>query len=394
VRHDNHKLRVAYMVRTFNTGGLERCIARLANHLDRERFQPMVICLRKNGTAADWIERDDVPILELNQRDGNDPLAIRRLARMLKEQRVDVVHSHNWGTLVETALARRWAAVPVHVHAERGLQFELRQRAGWKESLRRRVSDRAFRSVARVTVPADAIREFLEDRHPGLRGKIDVISNGVDSPDPNQLEQLGARVRQEAGIPTSAQVIGSIGRIVPVKGFEDLIRAVSRLRSAHPGVHLVLVGDGPERGRLEELAEELELSQSVHFLGHRNDVAACLGAMDIYVNSSHSEGMSQSILEAMAAGLPLVVTDVGDNAELVGGSDACGLVVPSHSPDELARALSLLIAPGHRRNMYQEQSLRRHEQRYSINTMTSRYEDLYTNLALPTVRTDQEVGII
>ena len=118
--------RVAYVVYRFDVGGLERCVANLCNHLDRERFQPMVVCLERSGSAAAWLERDDVEVVELHKRAGNDLGVVRRLARVLKDRNVHVVHSHNWGTLVETAAARRevCAEVAPDRHVRRALAVE------------------------------------------------------------------------------------------------------------------------------------------------------------------------------------------------------------------------------------------------------------------------------
>src|SRR5690242_12707653 len=103
------RLRVALVVHTFEIGGIERHVARLASRLDRQKFRPLIICLARTGKAAQWIETDDVPVIELHKQPRNDLRVVFRLARTLRDERIDVVHSHNWGTLLETTLARRWA---------------------------------------------------------------------------------------------------------------------------------------------------------------------------------------------------------------------------------------------------------------------------------------------
>ena len=121
MKNSQCQVRIAFVVHTFDMGGLERCVARLVNRLDPARFEPMIVCMDRNGDAAGWLQRPDVPIVELRKRAGNDPAVIRRLAKTLRENRIDVVHSHNWGTLLETVLARRWAKTAYHGHAEHGL---------------------------------------------------------------------------------------------------------------------------------------------------------------------------------------------------------------------------------------------------------------------------------
>ena len=380
MRHDNHKLRVAYMVRTFNTGGLERCIARLANHLDRERFQPMIICLRKNGTAADWIERDDVPILELNQRDGNDPLAIRRLARMLREQRVDVVHSHNWGTLVETALARRWAGVPVHVHTEHGQGLHANQR-GLKKKLRTAVERWAFERANQVVICAESVRSLIHERNGFPAERMQFIPNGVEDPSETPVTTPPAQLRAQLGIPDDAIVVGSLGRLAEVKDFGTAIEAVALLRQRGENVHLVLVGDGPEEEKLRTLSEKLDIADAVHLPGRQSQVADWLRMFDVYVNSSRSEAMSMGILEAMAAGKPIVATDVGDNRLLVDGNAPCGLTSPKGIASSMATQLEQACRAPEPYDGFAMAGRQRFERCYSVTMMASRHEDLYHNLS-------------
>ena len=138
-------MRVVYVVHTFETGGLERCTANLCNLLDRSRFCPLVVCLNRNGAASDWIRAKDVPIVELRKRPSNDPKVVFRLAGVLRENAIDLVHSQNWGTLVETVLARRLARVRQHVHGEQGLELSDLQLRGFRRWLRRSGTRWGFR---------------------------------------------------------------------------------------------------------------------------------------------------------------------------------------------------------------------------------------------------------
>ncbi|MFG0335426.1 MAG: glycosyltransferase [Maioricimonas sp. JB049] len=370
---NENKLRVAYMVRTFNTGGLERCIARLANHLDRERFEPMVICLRKSGSAADWIERDDVPILELNQRDGNDPLALRRLARLLREQRVDVVHSHNWGTLVETAIARRWAGVPVHVHTEHGQGLHADQK-GLKKKLRTAVERWAFNRASQIVICAESVRTPIHQRNGFPADRMLFVPNGVEDPAEVPVTAAPAQLRQQLGIPADAIVVGSLGRLAEVKDFATAIESIAVLRGRGNNVHLVLVGDGPEEQNLRSLSEQLGIAAYVHFPGRQSQVADWLRMFDVYVNSSRSEAMSMGILEAMAAGRPIVATDVGDNRLLVDGAAPCGEIARFASAEGLAAALTDACP---QIKTLSDNARRRYASEYSIGLMVQRHADIY-----------------
>ena len=374
------RARIAYVVHTFDMGGAERCVARLLNGLDRRRYIPSLICLQRSGTAEGWIHSGDVEIFALNKGLGNDPRVVPRLARLLHTLGTDIVHSTNWGTLVETSLARRWAGVRAHVHAERGLQYEWRRKTAVRQVARRWLAGWAFRSVDQLVVPAHTIRDDLMRRYGQKAGRVEVIPNGVDAPVQPAVDRDRFRVRGSLDIADNALVIGSVGRLVAVKDFRTAIRATAELRTANVDVHLILVGDGPERHQLLQLGHELKIGRHVHFLGRRDDVTACVTAMDVYVNTSLSEGMSQGILEAMAVGLPLVVTDVGDNARIAASDPCCGTVIPPGNYLALAHAvLSLTDSSLH--SLYRENARRKYARDYTASAMQARYQELYVRVA-------------
>lgn len=178
---DARPVRVAFVVHTFDLGGVERCIARIINGMDPSRSEPLIVCLDRSGDAARWITRPNVPILEIRKRSGNDWKAVWRLGQILCEQRVDVVHSHNWPTLVETMAARRGAGVPAHVHAEHGLIFDDRPAGRWRSALRWRLAGWTLRRTDAVVAIARSVRDRLAS-HAGLSvDSVHWIPNGVDS---------------------------------------------------------------------------------------------------------------------------------------------------------------------------------------------------------------------
>jgi len=371
---------VAYVVYNFHIGGLERCIARLSNHLDRGRFRPMIICLGVNGTAEQWLEVDDVEIVELHKKPSNDLSAVVRLARTLRSHSVDVVHSHNWGTLVETVLARKMARTPVHVHAERGMELAAMQTSGLRKQLRGRVTRWALERSDHVVAVAEAVRSQVLHRCGGLKKTIEVIPNGVSRPPLDSQGPSRHEIRQQLGLSPEAVVMGSVGRLAPVKDFDNAIAATAQLVKAGKDAHLLLVGDGPLQTDLAAKADSLGITNHVHLVGRRDDVGNWLAAMDIYVNCSVNEGMSQSILEAMSTGLPLVVTDVGDNGVLVGGATPVGLIVPARDTTALAGAFDQLIGDAEQRHSLGKLAEKRHRELYSLESLVRRYEDLYEAL--------------
>ena len=368
---------VAYIVHGFAVGGVERCVAHLANHLDRSRFQPLIISLTRSGDAADWIDRDDVRILEINKRSGNDPAAVVRLAKLLREQNVDVVHSHNWGTLIETSVARRWGRVPCHVHTEHGQG--LHEGIGSLKGRLRRVATRwAFNRADAVVVCAESVRPLVRARSGFPESRIRFLPNGVEDPLERPKNVQPADLRQQLGISEEALVVGSVGRMVDVKDFPAAVAAISLLQRERVPVHLVLVGDGPNLKPLQTHIRDLGLTHRVHLAGWHANVEDWLRLFDVYVNCSRSEAMSMGILEAMAAHLPIVATDVGDNRSLVTGSDeSCGRVVQAGSPKDLASGIKGMLSTSSCREQWSQQARQRYETTFSIAQMVERHQSLY-----------------
>jgi glycosyltransferase involved in cell wall biosynthesis len=181
-------------------------------------------------------------------------------------------------------------------------------------------------------------------------------------------------------LPLEGFVVGTAGRLVPVKDQATLLEAVARVRAAGHQVTLVLAGDGPLKADLESRAASLGISQAVRFLGHCERIETVFSALDVFVLSSVSEGMSNTILEAMASGLPVVATRVGGADELIEPGTS-GLLVPSRSPEAIATAVSDLLADTARRLEIGASARRRAESEFSLPSFTSRYERMYMALA-------------
>ncbi len=373
-------LRVAHVLATFGIGGAERIAALLANGMDRERFHPMIVSLGHDRASDTWDLADDVEVVELRKPSGNSPRIIFRLAQVLRERAIDIVHTNNWGTLVETTLARRLAGVPCHVHVEHGVELADLRLSWIKRKVRGMAMRWAFRRVDALVSVCDGVTQRLTQRCGIPAQRVLRVANGVEAPAGALDATERERVRTELGIAPATCVVGSVGRLAPVKDFGTAIEAVAQLARGGSDVQLLLVGDGPDRDALARQAEACGLGSRVRFAGKQGRVGPWLAAMDVYVNSSLSEGMSLSILEAMSAGLPLVVTDVGANSQLVGGDSAAGLVVPAGDTTAMAKAIVRLIASPDERQSLGKNSAARFQQNYSADTMVSAYADLYNSI--------------
>ncbi len=377
------KLHIALIVKQMNIGGLERCVARVCNGLDCERFDVSIICLNRGGSALNWINRPDVNIVELGFRNGNSPACIYKLASTLRHGKVDIAHSHNWGTLLETQLACRLAGNVAHLHAERGTVLGPPSKKAWRNRLRAKLMRWAVSMSDGVMTNSHAVASRIHELTNLKSVRIEVIPNGVDRLASNEdILASRAEIRGRLNIPPHAVVVGSVGRLVPVKNFALALNAFATLQCTDDfSPHFVLVGEGPLEGELKSLAKERSVEDRIHFVGQRENVWPYLSAMDLYLNTSDSEGMSQSMLEAIACGLPVLATDVGDARHMIEGTHRCGEVLIHATIEELSACMDRILRDSALRNTYECNALQTHAAQYSLETMVRRFEDLYERLA-------------
>jgi sugar transferase (PEP-CTERM/EpsH1 system associated) len=362
-------VRVMHVVFNLLPGGMELGVIKLVNGLDRTRVRSAICSTRPAGSIKTLVAVD-TPVYELRRRNGNDPALVWRLYNLFRRVQPHVVHTHGWGTLVEGIVAARLARVPAIVHGEHGT-LQLRtyqrwiQRHGWAKA------DRVLSVSSRLAERMSAETGFPLSR-------IETIRNGVEMARFGRITR--AEARMSLGLPSDVLVIGTAGRLVPVKDHASLLNAVHRLQQWGLRPTLLVAGDGPLRGSLAEQAAALGIAQQVNLLGHRSDIETILAALDLFVLSSTSEGLPNTVLEAMATGVPVVATRVGGVDELV-EDGSTGLLVKSGDSDALAHALAdLLRAPARRAEMAAS-ARRRMETEFDIREMIRKYEALYLDLA-------------
>ena len=360
---------VLQFVDTLIPGGAERLATVLAMRLDCGRFAPAVACFRE-GSLAEDLAAAGRPLYIVPKRRSFDLGLLLSLVRLLRRERIALVHCHDIQSATYGTMAARLGRVPT-VLTVHGLKLFKQKRAGM-------VLPRLARWMQRVVFVGHWLERVAADefgirpRHPA------VVHNGVDieafcpgDADPELLAELGI----EPGIP----VVGTVGNLRPVKDYPCLLRAFAvALRRVGDAV-LVFVGDGDERPRLEALARELGIERSVRFAGARADVARMLRLFDVFALSSQTEGISVALLEAMATGLPAVVTDTGGNPEVV-AEGRTGHLAPVGDPDALGNALADLLADAGRRRAWGEAARRTVAEEFSLNQMIQGYESIYDTL--------------
>jgi glycosyltransferase involved in cell wall biosynthesis len=348
---------------------MERVLADIVCGLDPRRFEPHVLALEYLGRFAEGLDRAAQLHLapKMTRWSMLHPAALSAWFRSLAP---DVVHLHS-GVWYKASLAARRASVPLVIHTEHGRHVP----DPWSARMIDRIASRRTDWIVAVS---EAVAGQLRARVVARPERVIVIPNGIETA---AFARTGdrARLRTEWGVRDDQIVIGSIGRLEPVKGFDVMLEAFARLRQAAAPAgtaRLVIAGDGSQRGALEAQASRLGISEHVQLLGWRDDVHDLHAAFDLFTLSSRSEGMSISLLEAMSAGLCPVVTDVGGNAEVL-GPELQGLLAGREEPAVLARAWEQVLSDPRQRAARASAAQARARSQFDVSLMVSRYEALY-----------------
>jgi sugar transferase (PEP-CTERM/EpsH1 system associated) len=365
-------LHVVHVLHALWVGGTENGVVNLINALNRE-FRHTVVTMIHGGALAARLPAG-VQIHCLGRERGLDWRMVARLTVLLNRLRPDVVHSRNWACF-DAVMAARLARVSVIIHGEHGRGINDPE----GKNLRRNRARRLFAPLVDrfVTVSHDLRRWLVADVRIPLR-KVITIHNGVDTT--RFAPSHRASLRAALHLPVERPVIGTVGRLDPVKDQAGLIQAFAKVRIGHPDAVLLIAGDGPCRDELRTLTSSLGLNGKVRFLGERNDIPTVLRAMDVFVLPSIAEGISNTILEAMATGLPVVATRTGGNPELV-DENVTGALVPVRDAECLAQVLGTYLDDSSLRAQHGQAARDRAVKEFSLEQMTSRYRDLYLSLA-------------
>jgi len=317
----------------------------------------------------------EVPSLIREIRPVQDARATLMLWRVFRRARPDIVHTHTSKAGAVGRVAAWLARVPIVIHTPHGHIFY-----GYFGRVMSGVVRLVERALARVTDRIVTLTERGAQEHVRYRiagpDKFVTIPSGISLSAFRSARAEPDMKRKELGLPDEGPIIGTMGRLVPIKGHEWLLKAAPRVLSEFPHAGFVLLGDGPLRGSLQLLAEKLGISGHVTFLGARHDVPECLATFDIFAFPSLNEGMGRALVEAMAMGVPAVATNVGGIPDIV-VDGATGLLVPPMDDAALADALLGLLRDPARRQAYGQAARRRVDDRFDVAAMVSDIEHLY-----------------
>jgi len=368
---DNDRLyHVARVITWLPSGGIERRMATILPRLNQPPFRVTVVCLRERGPLADLLEQAGVRVVVLPMRSRLEPQGLRTLARWMREERVDLVHSHMYRSNVPATIAARMAGVRV-------MLCQVHNIATW-ETWRQRWMDRLLMRwrTAMIAVSEEVKRDVVANLR-CLPERVRVLYNGID------LEEYGAArpdadLRRQLGVPDGRRLVVVLARLVPQKGHQRLLRALEGVKRELPPTHVLLVGEGKMRDALERELVARRLNDVVTLTGHRDDVAQILALADVSVLASDREGFSNALIESLAAGVPVVATNVGGNREAIVDGE-CGLLVEPHDIEGLGQALRRLLTDEPLR-LRMAQAARERARRFGLDEMVEETRRLYREL--------------
>jgi len=367
-------IRIMHVVESLGVGGgVETGIANLIERMDPKRFEHILCAVFRLGPRIDRFRV--VQVVPLEQKGKKLAVQVGPLARVIRGIKPDIVHSRNWGAL-EAVIAGRWVRSCRLIHSEHGVEADPAaepRRRNWF----RRV---AFEMADRVFSVSYHLRDALARCTGFSARKIGVIHNGVEIARFRKDPSVRRRLRADLELSENEFCLGCVGRLSQIKDYPTILRAAERFDRWCPSWRLLILGGGADRSELEKFVSARPvLQRQVRFLGASERVPEFLNAIDAYVLPSIREGISNSLLEAMAAGLPVVATDTGGNPEIVVNGES-GLLFPVGDFERLSEVLLQLYEQPETRDQLGKGALQRVTKEFSLDSMVSKYEQMYQEL--------------
>lgn len=359
-------INVVHIVEDLKIGGLERVIENIVMTLDPLRFKVFILCLSKGGAIADILINNYIEVIILNIRYYHNPISIIRVAKLLRTNKIDIVHTHAYPAGVLGRIAAILAHVPCIFHHIHSTYVDLNKRNYFIERFLGRFTDK-------IICCSEAVKKFVIKQEGISEDKLMVLYNGVPSPKPMNPRAIDA-LRETLGIPKETNIVGCVASLVQHKGHEYLLDAFKKVEN----VYLLLIGDGFLRTKLEQKASTLGMSERIIFAGAQIDVTPYMQLMDIVVlPSSEREGLGIALIEAMALSKPVVATKVGGVPEVVDDGHTGILVKPKDS-DALTDAIIRLLASPSLKHTMGVHGRNKYLKMFTLEQMIRGVDELYT----------------
>jgi glycosyltransferase involved in cell wall biosynthesis len=365
------KVKVFHLITELSIGGAQNALFRLLENFGNASFQHSVACFfNADGTIANQIRALNTPVFDLRMNHKYQVDAFGRLLQLLRREKPDILHTWMFHANLPGRILGRLAKIPIIISSERTM--------GQENSVRHWLNKRSISLVDQVICVSQSVADHVIHDVGLPSNKVLVIPNGID---PARYQNLPAKVqaRISFGLPVDSVIIAAIGRPRPVKGYPYLLKAFVRISKSYPRIHLLFVGNGPDRPKLIDQAQSLGMRSRVTFLDDLTNIPDLLASLDVLVIPSLFEGMPNVALEAMAVELPVVATAVGGTPEVVIDGKT-GFLIPSSDTQALSIALEKLIENPPLRDEMGLAGRRRVEREFSIKKTVHKTRELYANL--------------
>jgi glycosyltransferase involved in cell wall biosynthesis len=363
------KLHLMQITHDLDFGGLQQVVVNICKTIDRNRFDVSVLCLRKLGVFVAEVEKLGIKVILLPQKNnGTDYFSFLKVAKILRQEKIDIIHTHNTQPFIDGTIGSLMSGIKTIVHTDHSRNFPDKRRYMFAEWL---MSHFVYKVVGVSEYTSNNLIKY-EKISPK---KVITIPNGIDSSRFN-IDIDKEKKKKELGIQKDGPVIGLGVRLTEQKGITYLLKAMPEIIRHFPDITLLIAGEGPLEEKLKKEAVDLEIEQNVIFAGPRLDMPELLKLFDLYVMPSLWEGLPMVLLEAMAAGCPIVATNVGGNYMAITHGENGSLIEPGN-PRKLAFEIIKVLEDDRLRNTYREKGKEIFALKFSAEKMTRQYERLY-----------------
>jgi sugar transferase (PEP-CTERM/EpsH1 system associated) len=347
-------MNIMHVVLSLEYGGLEKVVIDLASHLNNGKYKVVICCLDRLGDLAKEAENRGIKVIFVKRKPGIDILLPFRLSKIFKDEKIDIVHTHNHAAMLYGTLGAKLTGIHKIFNTIHGREKKIKNACIW--SMIWQMNSRI------ITISQDAKKELVKNS--GINpGKIDVIYNGIDI----------SRFKKSD---VDSNIIGTVSRLSLEKDNFTMLEAFKIVTSRIDNVKLTIAGDGPLRESLKFKVESLKLEGKVQFMGFRNDIPEILSRFNVFALSSLTEGISISLLEAMASSKPVVATNVGGNPEVVVDGET-GILVPPKEPERIAEAIIKILSDRDMAKRMGEAGRKTVEEKFSLERMVKEYQEIY-----------------
>ena len=361
---------ILFIIESSETGGAENMFLELVLRIDRSRFNPHVALLYEGWLSERFRENGIVPHMIPTGKGGFDIRLLKGIRKLLEKNSIDLIHSHLFTTNVYASVCGALASIPVistfHGTMDVDMTDSMKKLKWWLIN----------RFSTKIVFVSRYLLEYFVSKNLARPSKSLVIHNGIDV---ERFSKCSTKIdaRRYLGIPIDCFIIGCVGDLRPAKDYETALRAMSQLKEHIPSIKLVIAGSKTALlNDLLALSQALGIDKDVYFLGFRPDIENVLPAFDVYLSSSISEGFSLTVVEAMAAGIPVIATCSGGPEEIIKNGQN-GLLVSTEQPSEIVRAVECINRNGDFAVKLSEEGRRSAEKNFSIKNMVAKYQSIY-----------------